>query len=264
MNGFPNQCISKYVVTLHYEIFIYFKEYFKHKIEIWTCVLNLANYCYVCEDTVCVCVCDFYHKKQYVHAWTWKSLTHVLLFATPWTPLHTVHGILQARILEWVAFPSPGDLPNPGTELRSPALQADSLPAEPQGKPKDTGEGSLSLLELGSPALQVGSLPTELSGKPYLHAWSVSILSIQCPTCFCFVGRTAHPDNTSVSKGSTSSPHSLIETASAWTARTKPILRGTRRSSPVLSMDVGLGAAQNHLRYTESCGSASNGLLVPK
>ena len=41
---------------------------------------------------------------------------------------YTVHGILQARILEWVAFPSPGDLPNPGLELRSPALQADSLP----------------------------------------------------------------------------------------------------------------------------------------
>ena len=32
-------------------------------------------------------------------------------------------------------FLSPGDLPNPGIELRSPALQADSLPAEPQGKP---------------------------------------------------------------------------------------------------------------------------------
>jgi len=40
-------------------------------------------------------------------------------------PGSSVHGILQARILEWVAFPSPGDLPNPGTEsssLRSPAL----------------------------------------------------------------------------------------------------------------------------------------------
>ena len=48
---------------------------------------------------------------------------------------YTVHGIFQARILEWVAFPSPGDLPNPGVEPRSPALQADSLPAEPQGKP---------------------------------------------------------------------------------------------------------------------------------
>ena len=32
-------------------------------------------------------------------------------------------------------FPSPADLPNPGTEPRSPALQADSSPAKPQGKP---------------------------------------------------------------------------------------------------------------------------------
>ena len=48
---------------------------------------------------------------------------------------YTVHGILQARILEWVAFPFPGDLPNPGIELRSPISQADSLPTEPQGKP---------------------------------------------------------------------------------------------------------------------------------
>ena len=48
---------------------------------------------------------------------------------------YTGHGILQARILEWVAFPSPGDLPNPGIEPRSPTLQVDSLPAEPPGKP---------------------------------------------------------------------------------------------------------------------------------
>ena len=39
------------------------------------------------------------------------------------------------------------DLPNPGIEPRSPALQVDSLPAEPQGKPKNTGVGSLSLLQ---------------------------------------------------------------------------------------------------------------------
>ena len=60
---------------------------------------------------------------------------------------YTVHGILQVRILEWVAFPSPGDLPNPGIKTRSPALQMNSLPAEPQGKPKNISAGSLSLLE---------------------------------------------------------------------------------------------------------------------
>ena len=60
---------------------------------------------------------------------------------------YTVHEILQARILEWVAFPSPGDLPNPEIKPRSPALKTVSLPAEPQGKPKNTGVGSLSLLQ---------------------------------------------------------------------------------------------------------------------
>ena len=53
-----------------------------------------------------------------------------------------VHGILQARILEWVAFPFSRNLPNPGIKPRSPALQADSLPAETQGKPKNTRLGS--------------------------------------------------------------------------------------------------------------------------
>ena len=43
----------------------------------------------------------------------------------------SVHGILQARILEWVAFPFSGDLPNLGIEPRSPALLADSLLSEP-------------------------------------------------------------------------------------------------------------------------------------
>ena len=48
---------------------------------------------------------------------------------THWDPMDcsppgsSVHGILQARILKWVAKPSPGDLPDPGTEPRSPVLQ---------------------------------------------------------------------------------------------------------------------------------------------
>ena len=49
-------------------------------------------------------------------------------------PGSSVHGTLQARILAWIAIPSPEDLPDPGIEPRSPALQADSLPSEPQGK----------------------------------------------------------------------------------------------------------------------------------
>ena len=68
---------------------------------------------------------------------------------------YTVHGIWTIQSMEfsrpeyWSGqpFPSPGDLLNPGIKPRSPALQAYSLPAEPQGKPKNTGVGSLSLLQ---------------------------------------------------------------------------------------------------------------------
>ena len=42
-------------------------------------------------------------------------------------PGSSVHGILQARILGWVAMPSPGDLPNPGIHPKSPTLQTDFL-----------------------------------------------------------------------------------------------------------------------------------------
>ena len=50
-------------------------------------------------------------------------------------PGSSVHGIVQGRILEWVVIPFSRDLPNPGIEPRSPALQTDSLPSEPPGDP---------------------------------------------------------------------------------------------------------------------------------
>ena len=83
----------------------------------------------------------------YVHTY---SLSHVCLFTTPWTVAYQVPRsmrILQERILEWVAMLSPGDLSNPGIEPRSPTLNADTLPAEPPGKPKKTGMGSLVLFQ---------------------------------------------------------------------------------------------------------------------
>ena len=114
------------------------------------------------------------------------------LHPTLWDSI--VHGILQTKILEMVAFPfsrESSDLPNPGIEPMSPALQAHSLPAKPQEKPQNTEVGSLSLLQwifltqelnwgllhcrrilyqlsYQSPALHVDFSPTELSGKPNL------------------------------------------------------------------------------------------------
>ena len=77
------------------------------------------------------------------------SRCRVQLFATPWTvacqaPLSM--GILQ-KYWSGLPCPPPGNLPNSGIEPRSPTLQADSLPSEPLGKPKNTGVGSLSLLQ---------------------------------------------------------------------------------------------------------------------
>ena len=60
---------------------------------------------------------------------------------------YQVHGILQARILEWVAIPFSRGSSQLGIEPRSPALRADSLLSEPPGKLKNTEVGSLSLLQ---------------------------------------------------------------------------------------------------------------------
>ena len=93
---------------------------------------------------------------------------------------YTVHGILQARILELIAVPFSRDLPDPWIEPRSPTLQDDSLPDEPQGKPKNPGVGSLFLLQgnlpdtkigLRSTPLQVDSLPTSYQGSPFHFPW---------------------------------------------------------------------------------------------
>ena len=52
-------------------------------------------------------------------------------------PGSSIHGIHQSRILEWVAISFTGDLPDPGIEPRSAALQADALTSKPPGKPLD-------------------------------------------------------------------------------------------------------------------------------
>ena len=73
---------------------------------------------------VSVCVCEL--------------LSRVQLFVTPWTAAHQVPLSMEFSRQEYwsgLPFPSPGDLPNPGIEPRSPTLQADSLPSEPPGKP---------------------------------------------------------------------------------------------------------------------------------
>ena len=66
-----------------------------------------------------------------------KPLSHVWLFATPWTIAYQASpsmGFSKQEYRSGLPFPSPGDLPNPGIEPRSPALQADALPSRPPSK----------------------------------------------------------------------------------------------------------------------------------
>ena len=95
-----------------------------------------------------------------------NSLQHQGLYG-PWNSPGQNTGVGSLSLLQ-------GNLPNPGIKPRSPALQADSLPAEPQGEPKNTGVGSLSLLQrifltqdqTGVSCIAGRFLTTELSGKP--------------------------------------------------------------------------------------------------
>ena len=74
-----------------------------------------------------------------------KSLSRVRLFATLWTVAYQAPQSMKFSRWEYwsgLPFPSPGDLPDPGIEPNSPALQADALPSEPPGKPREaTGKG---------------------------------------------------------------------------------------------------------------------------
>ena len=79
-----------------------------------------------------------------------QSLSHVQLLGTPWTvarqaPLSM--GFSRQESWSGQPFPSPEDLPNPGTKPRSPSLQADSLLSEPTRKPKNIRVGCLFLLQ---------------------------------------------------------------------------------------------------------------------
>ena len=99
------------------------------------------------------------------------------------------------------ACPLPGDLPNPRIEPRSLALQVDSLPSEPPGKPKNTGVGSL-VPSPGNhpdpeiePALQADFLPAKLPRKPCGNPYNVlgsfywTIVALQsCVSFYCTKG----------------------------------------------------------------------------
>ena len=82
-----------------------------------------------------------------------NSLIRVSLFATLWTVAYQAPpsmGFSRQEYWSGLPFPSPGDLPDPGIEPSSPALQADALNSDPPGKPPVYNAGRLKILHLHS------------------------------------------------------------------------------------------------------------------
>ena len=116
-------------------------------------------------------------QKGMAHWWwwgevKWRSLSRVWLC----DPIDCiVHRILQAWILEWVAFSSPEDLPNPGIKPRSQHCRRILYQLSHRGSPRilewvafpSPGDLPDPGMEMGSPASQADSLPTKLWGMVF-------------------------------------------------------------------------------------------------
>ena len=104
-----------------------------------------------------------------------KLLSHVRLFATPWTVAHQAPlsmGFSRQEYWSGLPFPSPGDLPDPGIEPGSPALQADTLTSELPGKPPLLPWHSLKGCHLWK--REYSLCPRPLSGSDeVLYVWSL-------------------------------------------------------------------------------------------
>ena len=83
------------------------------------------------------------------------------------SPGFSVHGIFQARVLEWVAISFSRDLPNPGIEPGSPPLQADALPSDPPEK-----------TVVGCNFKNDRMISVHFQGKPF----SITVIQVYAPT----------------------------------------------------------------------------------
>ena len=119
---------SIWVQLKHPSVFSLFKIFNWRIIALQCCVIYCHTFTWISHR---------YTWVSYVCKWV-KSLSRVRLFATPWTVAHQAPpsmGFSRQEYWSGLPIPSPGDLPNPGIEPRSPTLWADALTSEPPGKP---------------------------------------------------------------------------------------------------------------------------------
>ena len=116
---------------------------------IWATREALSEFSMNWTDSICLQVSaegDLETVILMIRKWKWKVFSPVQLFATPWTD-YTVHGIVRARILEWVAFPFSRGSSQPRDRTQVSLIAGGFLTSWATGKPKNTGVGSLSLLQ---------------------------------------------------------------------------------------------------------------------
>ena len=153
----------------------------------------------------------------------WASVSRVRLLATPWTVAHQAPLSMEFSRLEYwsgLPCPSPGGLPDPGIEPRSPALQAVSLPSEPPGKPPG-GQGCNFIWEsreedTPSPTDTCPQHP-ELPRPPLLQTCSENKASC-CPTprASPLTRREWSPPRQMLGKGASRGPHGRPELQGPW------------------------------------------------
>ena len=131
---------------------------------------------------------------EWVSEWV-KSLSHVWLFATPWTVAYRALpsiGFSRQEYWSGLPFPSPADLPKPGIEPKSPALQTDALPSEPQ-----VWAQILKILNYGSYSFYSWSL--FFKNQSFFPSTFLKHLPFPkgCPT-LCNPNKPPHPASTSL------------------------------------------------------------------
>ena len=110
-----------------------------------------------------------------------KSLSRVRLFAAPRTIARQAPpsvGFSRQEYWSGLPFPSPGDLPDPGIESRSPASQIGSLPSKPPGKPWNGKRTSQTLLTFQHPHTLPSHLLSQINA-----AWFYCVNSSHFPHC---------------------------------------------------------------------------------
>ena len=125
--------------------------------------------------TIALTICTFIGKGKVKV----KSLSRVQLFVTPWTVTYQAlrsMGFSRQEYWSGLPFPSPGDLPNPGIEPRSPALQTDTLPSEPLGKLRVNIQYLFFSFRRTSPCVTLsGSICVSAGGPVSFLLWLSSI-----------------------------------------------------------------------------------------